>query len=69
MVQWLRLHVSSAGGTGLIPGRGAKNPHGVRCSPKKKDGLRILGFHPLLSMKPWLNVLDMWASNGSGGDQ
>ena len=69
LVQWLRLHVPSAGGTGLIPGRGAKNPHAVRCSPKEKDGLRILGFCPLLSMKPWLNVLDMWAPNCSGRDQ
>ena len=26
-VQWLRLHASTAGGEGLIPGRGTKIPH------------------------------------------
>ena len=26
-VQWLRLHTSTAGGTGLIPGQGTKIPH------------------------------------------
>ena len=29
-VQWLRLRTSSAGGSGLIPGRGTKIPHAVR---------------------------------------
>ena len=27
MVQWLRLHASTAGGMGLIPGQGTKMPH------------------------------------------
>ena len=29
MVQWLRHLASTAGGTGLIPGRGTKIPHAV----------------------------------------
>ena len=40
-VQWLRLCVSTAGGSGSIPGRGTKIPHATRCSPpekKKKKG-------------------------------
>ena len=35
-VQWLRLHASTAGGTGLIPGQGTKIPHATRCGKKKK---------------------------------
>ena len=27
MVQWLKLHHSNAGGTGLIPSQGTKIPH------------------------------------------
>ena len=30
MVQWLRLCTSDAGGTGLIPVRGAEIPHALR---------------------------------------
>ena len=29
VVQWLRLHASSAGGAGSIPGWGTKIPHAV----------------------------------------
>ena len=35
MVQWLRLHTSTAGGTGSIPGWGTKIPHAERCSQNK----------------------------------
>ena len=35
-VPWLRLHASTAGGTSLIPGWGAKIPHASWCSKKKK---------------------------------
>ena len=28
-VQWLKLHASSAGGAGLIPGWGTKTPHSI----------------------------------------
>ena len=31
-VQWLRIHVSSARGAGLIPGWGTKIPHAAQCS-------------------------------------
>ena len=34
-VQWLRLHASTAGHTGLIPGRGTKIPHAVWDGQKK----------------------------------
>ena len=36
VVQWLRRHASTAGGAGLIPGRGAKTPHAVQHGQKKK---------------------------------
>ena len=34
-VQWLGLRASTAGGTGLIPGRGTKFPHAAWHSLKK----------------------------------
>ena len=37
MVRWLRLHTSTAGGTGSIPGRATKIPHAVGSWPKKKE--------------------------------
>ena len=33
-VQWLRLHASTAGGTGLIPGQGTKTPHATQHGQK-----------------------------------
>ena len=35
-VQWMGLLTSTAGGPGLIPGRGTKIPHAAQCSQKKK---------------------------------
>ena len=35
-VQWLRLHASTAGGTGLIPGGRTKVPHAAQCHQEKK---------------------------------
>ena len=35
-VQWLRLHASTAGFTGLIPDQGSKIPHAMQCGQKKK---------------------------------
>ena len=35
-VQWLRLHASTAGGKGSIPGQGAKIPHAVGSSQQMK---------------------------------
>ena len=37
VVQWLRLHVSDAGGLGLIPGRGTKIPQAMQHGPKNKE--------------------------------
>ena len=37
MVQWLRLHAPTAGGTGSIPGRGTKTPHAAQYGQKKKE--------------------------------
>ena len=36
VVQWLRLHTSTAEGTGSMPGRGAKISHAVWCDQKEK---------------------------------
>ena len=36
VVQWLRLHASSAGGTGLIPVQGTKIPHATWYSQNKQ---------------------------------
>ena len=36
-VQWLRLHASTAGGAGSIPGWGTKILHAVRRGQKKKE--------------------------------
>ena len=35
-VQWLRLHATTAGGVGSIPGRGTKIPHAGQCGQKIK---------------------------------
>ena len=36
MVQWLRLHASTAGDTGSIPGWGTKILHAAQCCQKRK---------------------------------
>ena len=36
-VQWLRLHTSTAGGVGLIPGQGTKIPHATQPSKTKQN--------------------------------
>ena len=41
-VQWLGLHISTAGGTGLIPGRGTKVLHATWCGqtpPPQNSGI------------------------------
>ena len=35
--QWLRLHASTAGSAGSIPGQGTKIPHAALLSQKKKE--------------------------------
>ena len=43
MVQWLRLHTSSAGGVSLIHGLGTKLPNAAVCGQKfKKENLIFL---------------------------
>ena len=37
VVQWLGLHTSTAGGTGLIPGLGSKIPQATQPKKKKKE--------------------------------
>ena len=48
MVQWLRLHSSTAGGTGLIPSLligGTKIPHALQCGQKKNQKqVMYMGF-------------------------
>ena len=36
MIQWLRIHIPNAGGTGLIPGWETKIPHSAQCDQKDK---------------------------------
>ena len=38
VIQWLGLHTSNAGGTGLIPGQGTQNQQAVWCRGKGKRG-------------------------------
>ena len=48
-VQWLRLHASTAGGVGLIPGRGTKIPHVAKHSQNKNNN----NFKILPSLLVW----------------
>ena len=41
VVQWLGLHASTAGGMGLIPGRGTEMLCAAWCSKKKKKGNNV----------------------------
>ena len=45
-VQWLKLHASNAGGEGLIPGQGTKNP------PADAGVIRDTGSIPGLAQYP-----------------
>ena len=49
MVQWLRLHASTARGTGLTPGQGSNISHATQCS-NEKDSL----FHVSLPFQYFL---------------
>ena len=40
MVQWLKCHTSTAGGTGLIPGQGIKIPTYSAAKKKKEEDER-----------------------------
>ena len=37
VVQWLRLHASTVGGTSSIPGQRTKIPHAAQCSQKQTN--------------------------------
>ena len=41
VVQWWRLHTSTAGGIGSVPGWGTKIPHAMQPSQKKKEYTKI----------------------------
>ena len=41
VVQWLRLHASTAGGTRLIPGQKTKTLHAVQCGPPRHNTIKI----------------------------
>ena len=41
VVQWLRLHASTAGGTRLIPGQKTKTLHAVQCGPPRHNKIKI----------------------------
>ena len=46
VIQWLRLHASTARGTGVIPGQGTKIPHAMLHSspltpPEKKTDNKL----------------------------
>ena len=42
-IQQLKLHASSAGDSGLIPGQGIKIPHALRYAPHQKKFINHLG--------------------------
>ena len=42
VVQWLRLHASTAGDTGSIPGQGTKILHYMQCTPPPKKRTRMI---------------------------
>ena len=48
-VQWLRLHASTAGSAGLIPGWGTKIPHATTRQQKKKSFLFLICIYPYTS--------------------
>ena len=43
MVQWLRLHTATAGGTGSIPGQGTKILHVTQQKKKRKRNIVTSG--------------------------
>ena len=52
--QWFRLHASTAGGTGLIPGWGTKIPHATRCGQKLKKLKRTNEIMPFA--EAWMDL-------------
>ena len=54
VVQWLRFHVSTAGGEGSIPGQGTKILHAIQCGPKFNHTLGTL--NPALPVSSYVNA-------------
>ena len=44
VVQWLRLHVSTAGGVDSIPSLGTKIPHATQHGQKKKKSIDLFNL-------------------------
>ena len=68
MVQWLKLQAPTAGGTGLVPGRGTKIPHAARRAwlkrKKKSSGLCEEVGAVQGDRKGWLNLPKVVATQG-----
>ena len=58
MVQWLRLHASTAGGMASNPGQRTRKPYAVQCSQKKKKEV-IFSCHLCLTLVPFLSVTSL----------
>ena len=56
MVQWLGLHVFTAGGAGSIPAQGTKIPQAAGCSQEKKKKKKK-NFAKLLTPRPGKGLL------------
>ena len=53
MVQWLSLHASTAGDTGVIHGRRTKIPQAMQHAPKREtERLQVFMFFPVLKFYP-----------------
>ena len=76
MVQWLRLHTSTAGGMGMFPGQETKIRHASRCSKKSQKPktkklislvriqiLRDYEFHLILHSCAVVHVLVLGSAN------
>ena len=68
-VQWLRLHASTAGGVGSIPGPGTKILHAKWCSQKKKkEKCRIWGLclnfsSACLEWEPGIHIFNIYPAD------
>ena len=66
-VQWLRLSVFTAQGTGSILGQGTKNPFAAWCSQKSKKQTKRLSSPPPFSRL--LSVISVPGTVGGCGDR
>ena len=56
-VQWLRLHVSNAGGSGSIPSQGTKIRHAVQCGQKVKRRKEKLRLKEMICPRPHYSIV------------